>query len=110
MLTPEGLARLLNMPLSWVYERTRRGEIPSFKVGKYWRFRENEDLAWFEQFRQSPKPMESEAQSAYTCEGETSTGMALDGNGAGHRPQTALRNMSWGKTSPLACHQLASTR
>jgi excisionase family DNA binding protein len=91
VLTPEGLARLLNMPLSWIYERTRRGEIPGFKVGKYWRFRENEVLAWFEQFRQGPKPMEMEAQSAYSSEGDTSTGMALDGNGAGRRPQPALR-------------------
>ena len=44
MLTPKGLAQLLNLPLSWVYERTRRGEIPGFKVGKYWRFQEREVL------------------------------------------------------------------
>jgi excisionase family DNA binding protein len=58
VLTPEGIARLLNMPLSWVYERTRRREIPGFKVGKYWRFREEEVLAWFEQFRMGPRPDE----------------------------------------------------
>jgi excisionase family DNA binding protein len=64
MLTPKGIAHLLNMPLSWIYERTRRGEIPGFKVGKYWRFREEEVLAWFEQFRRGPQPSMIELQSA----------------------------------------------
>jgi excisionase family DNA binding protein len=56
MLTPKGLACLLNMPLSWIYEQTRRGGIPGFKVGKYWRFKEVEVLEWFEKFRRGPEP------------------------------------------------------
>jgi hypothetical protein len=41
--------------------------------------------------------MEMEAQSAYSSEGDTSTGMALDGNGAGRRPQPALRKYVLGE-------------
>jgi excisionase family DNA binding protein len=48
VLTIKDPALLLNMPESWVYERTRREEIPGFKAGKYWRFHEEEVLAWFE--------------------------------------------------------------
>jgi excisionase family DNA binding protein len=60
VLTVEGLALLLNMPASWVYERTRREEIPGFKVGKYGRFREDEVLAWFEHFRRGPTARKSQ--------------------------------------------------
>ena len=54
LLTVEDVAELLRVPVSWVYERTRvRGaaRIPGFRLGKYWRFRESEVLAWLEQQR-----------------------------------------------------------
>ncbi|MFX0201143.1 MAG: helix-turn-helix domain-containing protein [Candidatus Hodarchaeota archaeon] len=38
LLGIEEVAKILNVPRSWVYERTRRGEIPHFKLGKYLRF------------------------------------------------------------------------
>jgi excisionase family DNA binding protein len=51
LLTVEDVAELLKVPLSWVYEHTRnRGvdRIPGFRLGKYWRFREADVLAWIE--------------------------------------------------------------
>ena len=51
LLTVEEVAELLKVPISWVYERTRSrtsDRIPGFKLGKYWRFRETEVLAWIE--------------------------------------------------------------
>ena len=52
LLTVEDVAELLKVPASWVYERTRRrgvDRIPGFRLGKYWRFREADVLAWMEQ-------------------------------------------------------------
>lgn len=54
LLTVEEVAELLNVPVSWVYDRTRsRGvnRIPGFRLGKYWRFQESEVLAWLERQR-----------------------------------------------------------
>ncbi len=52
LLTVEDVAELLRVPVSWVYERTRArsaNRIPGFRLGKYWRFREADVLAWLEQ-------------------------------------------------------------
>jgi excisionase family DNA binding protein len=54
LLTVEEVAELLKVPVSWVYDRTRsRGvnRIPGFRLGKYWRFREADVLAWLERQR-----------------------------------------------------------
>jgi excisionase family DNA binding protein len=54
LLTVEDVAALLKVPPSWVYERTRkRGveRIPGFRLGKYWRFREGDVVAWLERQR-----------------------------------------------------------
>jgi len=54
LLTVEEVAALLKVPPSWVYERTRlrtRERIPGFRLGKYWRFRESDILAWLERQR-----------------------------------------------------------
>jgi excisionase family DNA binding protein len=51
LLTVEEIAKMLKVPVSWVYERTRSrasDRIPGFKLGKYWRFRESEVLAWIQ--------------------------------------------------------------
>jgi len=37
-LTPEELAERLKVPLSWVYEQSRQGNIPTHKLGRYIRF------------------------------------------------------------------------
>jgi excisionase family DNA binding protein len=54
LLTVEEVSELLHVPVSWVYERTRkRGteRIPGFRLGKYWRFREADVLAWLDRRR-----------------------------------------------------------
>jgi excisionase family DNA binding protein len=54
LLTVEETAALLRVPISWVYERTRRrsaDRLPGIRLGKYWRFREADLLAWIERQR-----------------------------------------------------------
>ena len=38
LLTPEELAARLKVPLSWVYEQSRQGKIPTHRIGRYIRF------------------------------------------------------------------------
>ena len=48
-LTVQEVAELLQVPVSWVYGRMRKRpseQLPGYRVGKYWRFREEEILAW----------------------------------------------------------------
>lgn len=59
LLTIDGVAEMLSVPVSWVYERTRRrsaDRIPGFRLGKYWRFREADILAWIERQRVGASP------------------------------------------------------
>lgn len=54
LLTVQELAKLLKVPVSWVYGHTRKrseDRIPAFRLGKYWRFRESDVLAWLEHRR-----------------------------------------------------------
>jgi excisionase family DNA binding protein len=58
LLTVEEVATLLRVPVSWVYERTRdraANRIPGFRLGKYWRFRETDVIAWLERQRNGAK-------------------------------------------------------
>jgi len=48
------IAVFLSVPVSWVYERTRRRgneRIPHFKLGKYLRFSRSEIIDWVHQQR-----------------------------------------------------------
>jgi excisionase family DNA binding protein len=38
LLTPEELAAAMKVPLSWVYEQSRQGNIPTHRIGRYIRF------------------------------------------------------------------------
>jgi excisionase family DNA binding protein len=38
LLTPEDLASKMNIPVSWVYEQSRQGNIPTHRIGRYIRF------------------------------------------------------------------------
>jgi excisionase family DNA binding protein len=54
LLTIQEVAEILKVPISWVYGRTRRrgaDRIPGFRLGKYWRFRESDVLAWLDRQR-----------------------------------------------------------
>jgi excisionase family DNA binding protein len=54
LLTPREVAGMLRVPISWVYERTRRHgtvRLPHIKIGKYLRFRKEDVLGWLDGFR-----------------------------------------------------------
>ena len=40
------VAEKLDVPVSWVYSRTRTNEIPFYKIGKYVKFDESEVWDW----------------------------------------------------------------
>jgi excisionase family DNA binding protein len=42
------MAKKLDVPVSWLYSRTRTKEIPHYKIGKYVRFNESEVWEWLE--------------------------------------------------------------
>ena len=46
LLTVDDVARWLNVPKRWVYERAQRGDLPSGRFGKYLRF-EHADVVTF---------------------------------------------------------------
>ena len=49
LLTIRDVAQLLRVPVSWVYEHTRRCSVdrmPGFRLGKYWRFNEADVRTW----------------------------------------------------------------
>jgi excisionase family DNA binding protein len=48
LLTAEQVADKLGVPKSWVYEQSRRGEIPTVTLGRYRRFRLEAIEAWIE--------------------------------------------------------------
>ena len=55
LATVSDVAAFLKVPISWVYERTRRrgrDRIPHVKLGKYLRFSISEVKAWLEQLRE----------------------------------------------------------
>src|SRR5712664_3535213 len=54
LLNVHQVAELLQVPVSWVYERVRKRSperLPCYRLGKYWRFRELDLLAWIERQR-----------------------------------------------------------
>ena len=55
LLTAPEMAKILNVPESWVREQARLGELPSVKLGHYVRFRSDEVRALFTP-RQSGRP------------------------------------------------------
>jgi excisionase family DNA binding protein len=51
LLNVHEVAELLHVPVSWVYGRMRKrsfDRLPGYRLGKYWRFRKDEILAWVE--------------------------------------------------------------
>ena len=38
LFTPEELAKRMKLPVSWVYEQSRQGNIPTHRIGRYLRF------------------------------------------------------------------------
>jgi excisionase family DNA binding protein len=51
LLNVHEVAELLRVPVSWVYGHMRKRSLermPAYRLGKYWRFRKDEILAWVE--------------------------------------------------------------
>ncbi len=46
LLTAADVARLLEVPTSWVYEQARQGRIPTVMLGRYRRFRAEAIEEW----------------------------------------------------------------
>jgi excisionase family DNA binding protein len=46
LLDASEVAKRLNLPVTWVREAARRGELPSLKLGHYRRFRSEDVEAW----------------------------------------------------------------
>jgi len=56
LMTVADVAGALKVPVSWVYDRTRRrgkARIPNFKLGKYLRFRPAEIRDWLKGLQES---------------------------------------------------------
>jgi excisionase family DNA binding protein len=54
LLNVHEVAELLQVPVSWVYERVRKRSLerfPGYRLGKYWRFREADIQEWIERQR-----------------------------------------------------------
>ena len=57
LITVEEMAAKLNVPVSWIYQRTRLGQkaIPHVRVGKYVRFNPDEVVAFFRKKGEMPE-------------------------------------------------------
>jgi len=42
------MAKRLDVPFSWLYGKTRTGEIPHYKIGKYVKFDPDAVMEWLE--------------------------------------------------------------
>ncbi|HEX2711627.1 MAG TPA: helix-turn-helix domain-containing protein [Candidatus Acidoferrales bacterium] len=54
LMTPQEVAECLRVPVSWVYEKTRRRShdpLPTVRLGKYLRFHWPDVAAWLERHR-----------------------------------------------------------
>lgn len=54
-MTASDVARLLGVPVSWVYEQSRLGRIPTVTLGRYRRYRREAIESWVEQLEQEPR-------------------------------------------------------
>jgi excisionase family DNA binding protein len=54
LLTIREVAEMLQVPISWIYCRTRKRSLerlPGYRLGKYWRFDRDEVLTWVQRQR-----------------------------------------------------------
>ena len=57
LLTVQEMAKRINVPESWIYQRTRLGQkaIPHVRVGKYVRFNPDEVVSFFRKKGETPE-------------------------------------------------------
>ena len=56
MVDVKTLEKVSGNPRSWWYAAAESGRVPSYKVGKYRKFRLSEVEAWLQAQRQGPRP------------------------------------------------------
>ena len=56
MVTVKELSQRFGPPPSWWYVKSERGEVPSYRLGKYRLFKLSEVEAWVAQQRQEVRP------------------------------------------------------
>lgn len=56
LLTASEVADLLGVPVSWVYEQSRQGRIPTVTLGRYRRYRRCAIDAWIERLEVDRRP------------------------------------------------------
>jgi len=49
LLTAREVAKVLGVPVSWVYEQSRAGRIPTVRLGRYRRYRREAIAEWLEE-------------------------------------------------------------
>jgi excisionase family DNA binding protein len=49
LLTADDVAELLQVPVSWVRQHTRNGDLPNVVIGRYRRYRREEIMRYIEQ-------------------------------------------------------------
>jgi excisionase family DNA binding protein len=55
LTTPAEASRLLKVHAKTVIKLAREGELPGFRIGRHWRFRNSDLEAWAENRIQSPR-------------------------------------------------------
>lgn len=56
LLDASEVAELLAVPVSWVREHTRSGDVPSIELGRYRRYDRGDVLAWVESLKSRGGP------------------------------------------------------
>jgi excisionase family DNA binding protein len=54
LMTAAEVAELLGVPITWVYEQSRRGAIPTVTLGRYRRYRREAIERWVEELEGYP--------------------------------------------------------
>ncbi|MGH2994349.1 MAG: helix-turn-helix domain-containing protein [Solirubrobacterales bacterium] len=64
LVTAQDVAELLGVPVSWVYEQSRRGRIPTVTLGRYRRYRVEAIERWVEtlEAHEAPGPIRDRSQ------------------------------------------------
>ena len=57
LLTASEVAELLGVPVSWVYEQSRRGRIPTVTLGRYRRYRRDAIERWIAGIEEGSTPL-----------------------------------------------------
>ena len=57
LLTASEVADLLGVPVSWVYEQSRRGRIPTVTLGRYRRYRRDAIERWIVGIEEGSTPL-----------------------------------------------------